>query len=137
MTEHLTGKYGISNFDIGYQESGKLTKNLATDDYDYMHFVANVGRVVAIGDCCWNRKDHFNKNGEQQDWAKVGDFVSFPKHVGSKRKFKGVSYLLLTDDEINEQLPDPQIFDQEGYYTLDIPQEDLEKYNTIYKKENN
>ena len=61
----------------------------------------------------------------------MGDFVAYPKHVGAKRKFKGVSYVVLNDDEITDFLPDPQVFNEDGC-KLNIPKEDLEMYNTIY-----
>ena len=102
-------------------------------EMDYLNYVSNIGRVVAVGPCCWTRPEH-KINGEQKDWVKVGDFVSYPKNVGAKRKFKGVGYILLVDDEIVERLPDPQVFDN-SFYKINIPQEDLEKYNTVYKKE--
>lgn len=117
------------------QNKEKSRLIMPEDEIDYLNYVTNIGRVVAIGPCAWNRSEHHNKAGEQEDWVKVGDFISFPKNVGAKRKYKGVSFMLMTDDEINEVLPDPQVFDTDGYYKLDIPQEDLEKYNTIYKKE--
>ena len=104
-------------------------------DVDYMSYITNVGRVVAIGPCCWTRPEHKDKEGQQFDWVKVGDFVSYPKNGGSRRKYKGVSFVLLCDDEVNEKLQDPQTFDDD-FYTLDVPQEHLEKYNTIYNKEN-
>lgn len=106
---------------------------LPEDDMNMMSYLTNIGRVVSIGPCCWNKPEHLDKNGNRFDWVKVGDFVSYPKNVGAKRIFKGVSYVLLVDDEIVEKLPDPQVFD-EDYYKLNIPQEDLEKYNTIYNK---
>jgi co-chaperonin GroES (HSP10) len=113
------------------QEKTKII--LATSELDYMNHVTNIGRVVAIGPCAWNRPEHRMKDGTQKDWVQVGDFVSYPKNVGSRRKYKGVSYVLLVDDEINERLPDPQVFD-EGFFKINIPQEHLEKYNTVYQK---
>ena len=101
-------------------------------DIDYINYVSNIGRVVAIGPCCWNRPEHRDVNGERFDWVKIGDFVSYPKNTGARRKFKGVSFVHLVDDEIVEKLEDPQIFNDD-YYTLDVPEEDLKKYNTIYK----
>jgi co-chaperonin GroES (HSP10) len=102
-------------------------------ELDFMSYLTNIGRVVSIGPCCWTRPEHKTSDGKQFDWVQVGDFVSYPKNTGAKRKFKGVSYVLLVDDEIVERLPDPQVFDDD-FYKIDIPQEDLEKYNTIYKK---
>ena len=103
-------------------------------EIDFLNHVTNIGRVVAVGSACWNRPEHRDAEGEYNPWAEIGDFVSFPKNVGARRKFKGVSYVLLVDDEIVERLPDPQVFD-DGFYTLNIPKEHMEKYNTIYKKE--
>lgn len=112
----------------------KTSLIMVDETADYMNYVTNIGRVVSVGPSCWSRPEHRNIAGEQVAWAKVGDFVSYPKNVGARRKFKGVSYVLLVDDEIVERLPDPQVFD-EGFYKLNIPQADLEKYNTIHKKE--
>src|ERR1035437_1372255 len=98
-------------------------------DIEYMNYFTNIGRVVSVGPCCWNRAEHKMKDGSQKDWAQVGDFVSYAKNVGNRRKFKGVSYVLLVDDEIVERLPDPQVFD-DGYYHVNIPEADLVKYNT-------
>ena len=104
-------------------------------DIDFMNYVSNIGRVVAIGPCCWTRPEHRDVDGNRFDWVKVGDFISYPKNTGARRKFKGVSYVTLVDDEVVERLEDPQVFDDD-FYTLDIPKEHLEKYNTIHKKEN-
>ncbi len=113
------------------------TKNtsilMPEQDINFMSYVCNVGRVVSIGPCCWTRPEHRNKEGKQFDWAAIGDFIGYPKNAGSRRKYKGVSYVVLVDDELNDILRDPQIFDDD-LYTLDIPQEHLEKYNTIYNK---
>lgn len=112
----------------------KVDFMLSDNEIDFMSYVTNIGRVVSMGPCCWSRPEHMNRDGERFEWVKEGDFVTFPKNAGGKRKFQGVSYILLCDDEINERLPDPQIFDND-YYKVDIPKEHLEKYNTIYKKE--
>ena len=103
-------------------------------EIDFMNYTTNIGRVIAVGPCCWTRPEHADKDGKQFDWVEVGDFVSYPKNVGARRKFKGVSYVLLVDDEIVEKLPDPQLFDND-FYKINIPQDHLEKYNTIFKKE--
>ena len=97
-----------------------------------MNFTTNIGRVVAVGQSCWNRSQHMTSEGEFKAWARVGDFVAYPRHKGAIRKFKGVSFVILNDDDIMESLPDPLVFSDEQYYDLDIPQEDLEKYNTVY-----
>jgi co-chaperonin GroES (HSP10) len=114
--------------------SKKSSILMPESDIDYMNYVSNIARVVAVGPCCWNRMEHRDENGENKPWVQVGDFVSYPKNSGSRRKFKGVSYVLLMDDEVVERLPDPQVFDDD-FYALDIPEDHLKKYNTIYKKE--
>lgn len=104
------------------------------DEVNFMNFQMNIGRVVAIGPCCWNRPHHKDADGNKFNWAEVGDFVAYPKNVGKLRKFKGVSFIILGDDEIVEYLPDPMVLEEDGLWKLSIPQKDLEKYNTIYKK---
>lgn len=104
---------------------------LPDQEVDHMTYLTNIGRVVSVGPCCWTRSEHKTADGTQFDWAEVGDFVSYPKNTGARRKFKGVSYVLLCDDEIVEKLPDPQVFDDD-YYKVDIPDAHLKKYNTIY-----
>lgn len=125
----------VRPYPIDYNRD-KTSLMMSQSDIDFLNHVTNIGRVVAVGQSCWTRSEHRNSEGDYAPWAKVGDFVSFPKNVGARRKFKGVSYVLLVDDEIVERLPDPQVFD-DGFFQLNIPQEHLEKYNTIYKKENN
>lgn len=111
----------------------KSTIILPGDEIDRLNYVTCVGRVIAVGPCCWTRSEHRDKDGERFDWVEVGDFVAYPRHVGAKHKFKGVSYMVLVDDEITQKLPDPQVFDDD-YYTLDIPEEHLTKYNSIHSK---
>lgn len=109
---------------------------MADETLDHMNYVANIARVVAVGPCCWSQNQHKNINGERFEWVKVGDFVSYPRHVGNRKKFKGVGYVTLMDDEITERLPDPLVFDYEGtLVNINIPQEHLETYNTIYNKD--
>lgn len=115
-------------------KQAKSTIIMPDTDIDYMNYVSNIARVVSIGPCCWTRPEHRNKDGQRFDWIQVGDFVSYPKNAGARLKFKGVSYVLLVDDEIVQKLPDPQVFDDD-FYTLDIPEDHLKKYNTIYKED--
>lgn len=103
---------------------------LTTDDRDYTSNLTNVGRVVSIGKCAWNSPQHRDSNGQRFNWVEVGDFVSYPKNTGGKRKFKGVSFIVLNDDEITDFLPDPQVFDAAST-RLDIPEDHLIKYNTV------
>lgn len=107
---------------------------LTGDDVNFESNLTNIGRVVAIGPCCWSRSYHLDKDGNRFDWVKIGDFISYPKHVGHKRKYKGVSFVVLNDDEVTDLLPDPHVYNLGKGLQIDIPQEDLEKYNTIYNK---
>lgn len=116
------------------QDEKKTTLILAPDNVDYMSHLTNIARVVSVGPTCWNRPEHRDKEGNQFDWLKEGDFITYPRNVGARRKFKGVSYVLLVDDEVTERLPDPQVFDDD-LYKLDVPEEHLTKYNTVYNKE--
>lgn len=102
-------------------------------EIDFMNYLTNIGRVVAVGPCCWARPEHRKMDGTRFEWVKVGDFISYPKNVGARRKFKDVSFVLLCDDDVVEKLPDPQVFDND-FYTVDIPDEDLKKYNSIYNE---
>jgi len=113
----------------------KITRGgiiLSASDAEYTRNATNVARVVDVGPCCWNRSQHRNRDGEQFDWVKIGDFVSYPRHVGKMRNYKGVTFVVLADDEINERLIDPMVFDEDDHYNLLIPEEDLKKFNTIY-----
>jgi len=112
--------------------SAKTTLIIPGSEVDFLNYITNIGRVVSIGPACWNRSEH-KFDGHRHPWVKVGDFVSFPKNVGAKRKFKGVSFVILQDDEIVERLSDPQVFN-DSFYQLDVPEEHMLKYNT-YKKE--
>jgi len=114
--------------------ASKSSLKISDKEMDYVNHVTNIGRVVSVGASAYSKDDHKSFDGKQEQWVKPGDFVSFPKHAGSKRKFKGVSFIILVDDEIVERLPDPQIFD-DGPYRIDIPEEDLKKYNTVYNTE--
>lgn len=113
--------------------TNKTTLIIPDQEIDYMNYVSNIGRVVSVGPCCWTRPEHRDRDGNRFDWVEVGDFVAYPKNSGARRKFKGVSYILLVDDEIVEKLPDPQVFDDD-FYKLDIPDEHLKMYNTIHSK---
>lgn len=120
----------VRPYPIEYNKQ-KSSLILHSNEIDYMNYVTNIARVVSIGPCCWNRAEHRMSDGSQQDWVKVGDFVSYPKNIGARRKFKGVSFVLLADDEIVERLLDPQVFD-DASYRVNIPEDHLTKYNTCY-----
>lgn len=115
------------------QQKSKGGIILTSESVDFANYLTNVGRVVSVAPCCWNRNEHRNKQGEQFDWVEVGDFVEYASHTGLKRKFKGVSFIVLMDDEIITKLPDPLVYtNEQGGFDIDIPEEDLKKYNTIH-----
>ncbi len=105
---------------------------LSSGDIDFMNHTTNVGRVVLVGQSCWNRSQHKDSEGNFKPWVEVGEFISYPRHKGAMRKFQGVSFVVLSDDDIMEKLPDPMVFGEGDTYALNIPDEDLEKYKTIY-----
>ncbi len=102
----------------------------SADHINFLNHTSQIGRVVDIGTACWSDPTKYGS----KPWAKVGDFVSIPKHVGARRKYKGVSFVLIVDDEINEVLPDPQVFNVDGYYAVDIPEDHMTKFNTYHKE---
>lgn len=122
----------VRPYPVGESEDRRII--MPDSEKDFLNYVTNIGRVVSIGPCCWNKAEHVKRNDLDNDWVKVGDFVTFPKNVGARRKFKGVSYVLLADDELVERLPDPQVFDG-AYYKINIPEDHFVKYNT-YKSKN-
>lgn len=105
---------------------------LSSNDAEYMRNATNVARVVAIGPSCWNRSQHKDSEGNYQPWVEVGDFISYPRYKGAMRNYKGVTFCILNDDDIVEKLPDPMVFADDESYSLDIPEEDLFNYNTVY-----
>jgi len=113
----------------------QLTKGgiiLSVNDAEYTRNATNIARVVSIGPCAWNRAQHKNKDGERFEWYEVGDFISYPRFKGAMRNYKGVTFCLLSDDDPIERLIDPVVFSDGESYKLNIPEEDLIRYNTIY-----
>jgi co-chaperonin GroES (HSP10) len=124
----------IRPYPIKYKSKSGLV--MPDSEVDFMNYTTNIGRVVAIGRSAFTKPDHKDKNGNFYQWFQIGDFVSWPKNVGSRRLYKNVSYVLLVDDDVNEVLPDPQVFDDaEAGYQLDLPEDHLSKYRTIFNKE--
>lgn len=105
----------------------KTSLIILDEEVDFMSNLTNIGRVVSIGPCCWNRPHHKDKDGNKFDWVSVGDFVTYPRNVGARRKFKDVSFVLLCDEEIVERLVDPQVFN-DSVFKVDIPDEELQTY---------
>lgn len=118
----------IRPYPVKYKSKSDLV--MPDSEVDFMNYTTNIGRVVAIGRSAFTRPEHRDKDGNYYQWFKVGDFVSWPKNVGARRNYKDVSFVLVVDDDVNEVLIDPQVFDDtESGYQLDIPEEHYTKYN--------
>lgn len=124
----------IRPYPVKYKSAIKMpsgsTLILPDSEVDFMNYTTNIGRVVAIGRSAFTRPEHRDKDGNYYQWFKVGDFVTWPKNVGARRNYKDVSFVMVVDDDVNEVLIDPQVFDDtEAGYQLDIPEEHYQKYN--------
>lgn len=74
---------------------------------DDMSYLTTVGKVVALGDLAYLDKEKFPAGA----WCKIGDHVSYGKHMGTKLFYKGVRLILLFDDQIIMRLQDPKDLD--------------------------
>ena len=74
---------------------------------DDMSYLTTVGRVVSVGDLAYMDKDKFPTGA----WCKIGDHVSYGKHLGTKLFYKGVRFILLFDDQITMRVQDPKDLD--------------------------
>ena len=72
-----------------------------------MSYLTTVGKVIALGDLAYAEKNKF-PNGP---WCKVGDYVCYGKHTGTKMFYKGVRLILLFDDQIVMRVEDPKDLD--------------------------
>lgn len=81
-----------------------------TEDIKYL---TNVGRVVAMGESCYNDPSYRpGENGYpwgryKKPWCKVGDYVVWGRHQGTKVRYSGVAFVLLADELILMTLKDP------------------------------
>ena len=74
---------------------------------DDMSYLTTVGRVIAVGDLAYIDKNKFPTGA----WCKVGDYVSYGKHLGTKLCYKGVRFILLFDDQITMRVQDAKDLD--------------------------
>ena len=72
-----------------------------------MAYLTPVGRVLAIGDLAYMDDTKF-PNGA---WCKVGDYVCYGKHAGTKLFYKGIKLLVLFDDQIMMKVDNPKDLD--------------------------
>ena len=74
---------------------------------DDMSYLTTVGRVISVGDLAYMDKNKFPTGA----WCKIGDHVSYGKHLGTKLFYKGVRFILLFDDQITMRVQDPKDLD--------------------------
>ena len=74
---------------------------------DDMSYLTTVGRVVLVGDLAYMDKNKFPTGA----WCKIGDYVSYGKHLGTKLFYKGVRFILLFDDQITMRVQDAKDLD--------------------------
>ena len=73
-------------------KSGIILPDSTRDD---MAYLTTVGRVLSMGETAYLDDVKFPKG----PWCKVGDVISYHKHVGTKMIYKGVKLLLIFDDQ--------------------------------------
>ena len=74
---------------------------------DDMAYLTTVGRVIAVGEVAYQDESKF-PNGA---WCKVGDYVCYGKHTGTKLFYKGIKLLVLFDDQIMMKVENPKDLD--------------------------
>ncbi len=77
----------------GITKGGLLLPDSTQDD---MAYLTTVGRILALGELAYLDKNKFPKG----PWCKVGDYVCYGKHTGTKLLYKGIKLLILFDDQI-------------------------------------
>ncbi|HAT65639.1 MAG TPA: hypothetical protein DCS66_13760 [Flavobacteriaceae bacterium] len=85
-------------------KGGILLPDKMKDDIQYL---STVGRVLRLGDLAYNDKDKFSKG----PWCKVGDYVCYGKHTGTKFLYKGIRLVIMYDDQIIMRIDDPKNLD--------------------------
>ena len=77
----------------GVTKGGLLLPDSTKDD---MAYLTTVGRILALGELAYLDKNKFPKG----PWCKIGDYVCYGKHTGTKLLYKGIKLLILFDDQI-------------------------------------
>jgi len=67
--------------------------------------LTNIGQVKAMGPLCYHDPNvkpsdgtYFPYGRYQKPWCKVGDYVTWGRHLGVKLRVKGVAFVLLQDE---------------------------------------
>lgn len=63
-----------------------------------------MGAVIDMGEQAYSDKDRFPTG----PWCKVGDFVMFRPHSGTRFGVNGNEYRLINDDSVEAVVPDPR-----------------------------
>ena len=83
-------------------ESGILK---ATETRNVEEIMSSIGKVLDVGPQAYSDKDRFG----DQPWCKVGDFVMFRPHSGTRFRLGKQEYRLLNDDSVEAVVPDPSV----------------------------
>jgi chaperonin GroES len=91
------------------EEKSKGGIILATETQEAQGHLTYVGRVIAMGDDCYQHPK-FN----QRRWCQVGDYVAHGRYAGQKMEVKDgsggyVAYRLLNDDEVLARVDNPDV----------------------------
>jgi len=77
-----------------------------------IQYLTNVGRVVAKGPTAFIDPDAKGTNPHGKfgdDFVGVGDYVVWSKHAGTKVKVKGVTLVLIADDQLLMKVDSPDV----------------------------
>ena len=85
-------------------KGGILLPDKMKDDIQYL---STVGRVLKLGDLAYQDEAKFAKG----PWCKVGDYVCYGKHTGTKFLYKGIRLVIMYDDQIIMRIDDPKNLD--------------------------
>lgn len=104
QTFHLLIRPVRINEDLKTKGGIILTDTTKSD----VQYLMNVGRIVAAGPSAFVDTDAlhsghpnpYGKFGDKTTVPRVGDFVMWPKNTGTKIKIKGVTLVIIADDEV-------------------------------------
>lgn len=71
-----------------------------------MAYLTTVGRVLSVGDLAYA-----DEKFKGRAWCKEGDFICYGKHTGHKFFYKGVTLLLIFDDDVKMIVEDSKDLD--------------------------
>ena len=99
--------------EIKFAGGGSL--HLPTSFTEDVKFLTNVGQIKAMGPLCFKDPNvkpsdgtYFPYGRYLEPWCKVGDYVVWGKHQGTKILVKGVAFVLLQDELILLKLDSPE-----------------------------